>query len=158
MQNFAANTLFRIIEPFLDFIITQLTVVIALNAQLGFVEDDDGNLRRVKGSGSVLVVNHGREPIKIIDIGLIFKDKKHMSLNLHMAQDDALPAVVAGKDHKAFLIKRELFLSLGPMGIESIKKVYITDSILNTITAGVPKRQKAYIKYSIYVPREEIDV
>jgi hypothetical protein len=162
MQDFAGNILssilIRLLEPVLDFFSTSLTVYIALIAQLGFAEDEDGNVRRVKGSGTILVVNRGRESIKITEMGVILKDKTRISLNSHIAQDNALPAIVAARDHKEFPIRRELFLSLTPLGIESIKRAYIVDSMLHTITTAVPNWQKRYIEYSIYAPKEEISV
>lgn len=162
MQNFAgnilSNILIRILEPVLDFFSTSLTVYIALIAQLGFAEDEDGNVRRVKGSGAILVVNRGREPIRITEMGLILKDKTRIPVNSHIAQDNELQAIVPARDHRAFPIRRELFLSLSPIGIESIKKVYIVDSMLHTITTGVPKWQKRYIEYSVYAPKEEVSV
>lgn len=157
MQNFLLNILSRIFEPFLDYIITQLTVNIALNAQIGFTEDEQGHVRRVEGSGLILVVNHGREPIKISVVGLIFKNKSTMSLNAEIVPDITFPVVVEGKDHRIFLINRGLFESLGPVGIDSIKKVYITDSMLNTMSSGVPKLQKSAIVFSVFVPKEVED-
>jgi hypothetical protein len=164
MQNFAGNTfgnilsniLIRILEPVLDFFSTSLTVYIALIAQLGFAEDEHGNVRRVKGSGAILVVNRGHEPIKINDMGLILKDKTRISLDSYIAKDNELQANVPARDHRDFPMRRELFLKLTPVGIESIKKVYIEDSMLHTITTGVPKWQKRYIEYSVYGPEEEV--
>jgi len=139
----------RIMEPVVDVLISWMTVVVSLNAQATFKEDEQGRFQQQQGSAVILIVNHGREPIKVHDVGLIFKGGQELSVTLHLSESVTLPKTVNGKDHEFFVIKPDLLLKLGHEGIYAIKSVYMTDSTFQTFKSRVPKQHKMQIEASL---------
>lgn len=147
--DFLFGTLGRLLEPLVDFLTSWVTTVVSLNAQATFKEDKQGRFHQQEGSAVILVVNHGREPIKVDDVGLIFNDGRKLSVALHLTEDGLLPKTVNGKDHAFFVIKRDLLLKLGRAGLYSIKSVYMTNSTFRDFKSRVPKEHKLQIEASL---------
>jgi len=80
--------LIRLLEPFIDFINSWVNIVVSLNASPAFKKDNKGEWHSEDGSAVIIVINNGREPIKVEDVGIILKDgQKLFSLFI---LDDAL--------------------------------------------------------------------
>lgn len=140
----------RLLEPLIDYVNTWATVVVSLNAQCVFKEDGPGVWHAAQGGSAViLVINNGREPIKVHDVGITFSDGQRLSCPFILEDNEKLPRTVEGKEHAWFLVKRDILLQVGWPGLLSIKYVYFTDSTFREYKSRVPRINKLQIAASL---------
>lgn len=135
-------------EPVIDFVNSWMTTVVSLNAQGTFKADKKGHYKQQSGSAVIVVINNSRNPLKVDDIGLIFKDGRKLSVTHDLTEEVLFPKVVDGKDHAFFTIKRDLLTKLGHSGLYAIKSVYITDATFRDFKSRVPEQHKRQIEAS----------
>ena len=147
--NAILNTLARLLEPFIDYINSWITIVVSLNASPVFKEDNKGEWHSEDGSAVVMVINNGREPLKVEEVGVILRNGQKLDSPFILDDTEKLPRIINGKDHAAFRIKRDVLLQMGWAGLESIKHVYLTDATFREYKSRVPKRNKTLIAASL---------
>jgi hypothetical protein len=126
----------RICEPVINVFTTWTFVTVSLHAAPEYKQDNKGKWQPINGLAVISVVNRKKEPVKIEDIRLIYKDGKKTTID--------------GKENRIFHLNRAELLKLGRDRILSIKSVYMTDSTLQDYKYGVPNFQTRLIIKSIH--------
>jgi hypothetical protein len=143
------NTLARLLEPLIDYINSWVNIVVSLNANPVFKEDNKGEWHSEDGSAVVIVINNGRQPLKVEEVGVILRNGQKLVFPFILDDAEKLPRMIKGKDHAYFRIKRDVLLQMGWAGLESIKYVYLMDATFREYKSRVPKTHKIQIAASL---------
>lgn len=143
------DLLVRLYEPVINVFTTWAFVTATLHAAPEYKQDKKGRWYPIDGSAVISVVNRRKEPIKVEDIGLIYKDGKKTPINFLLIKNEVAKTTIDGKENKIFHLSRTELLKLGQDRILSIKGVYMTDSTFQDYKFGVPNYQTRAIIKSI---------
>lgn len=127
-----------VLQPLFDYIQSKADLIIVLKPHPIFKEDANGNWKQVSGSGMIEVVNHGKEPIKVQQVGMILKNGERFPSPL-------ISVTIGGRDNARFGIKRDIFEQIGLANIDSIEYVFFTDGVYTEHKSKVPKETKIEI-------------
>ncbi|MGD0354518.1 MAG: hypothetical protein ABSB31_03610 [Dehalococcoidia bacterium] len=142
------NLVAKLLEKIVDDINSSASVFVSLNAHSVFQEEKDGGYKPIGGGAVILVINDGKEELKIGDAGLIFKGGGRVE-GPFLLDDEHLPCTLGSKDHLYLHIKREALMKIGWKGIDAIKYVYIKDRTFQEYKGTVPRTNKMQIVASL---------
>jgi hypothetical protein len=140
----------RICEHVINVFTTWTFVTVSLHAAPEYKQDNKGKWQPINGLAVISVVNRKKEPVKIEDIRLIYKDGKKTPIDFLLIKGETSKTTIDGKENRIFHLNRAELLKLGRKRILSIKSVYMTDSTLQDYKYGVPNFQTRLIIKSIH--------
>jgi hypothetical protein len=103
-----------------------------------FKEDANGNWKQQSGWVEIEVVNRGKEPIRVQEVGMILKNGQRFPSSF-------MSVTISGRDNAHFRIKHDIFEQIGLTNIDSVEYVFFTDGVYTEHKSKVPKETKMEI-------------